>query len=123
MEPTRQQKNLVLVIANFALVPIVWWKLAVMPAAVGPGLSLWAIAAPLVGVAVLVTPLHVRLAKPFHIALFLCTGAAIGLTLGSVMRDAEAVWWGEIAWLPAGIAAAVFHYWPSGEDVYSNGGS
>ena len=118
LSPTRRQKNVVLAIANMILVPIIWAKLLSFPDALGLGMKIWAIAAPAVALIVLLDRGPRQIVKSMHLGLFLCTGAAIGLTGGAILRSLESVWTAELIWLPLGIAAAVYHYWPSSSDEY-----
>ena len=123
MPATRTQKNLALSVVNLILAPILWLKIYQEPESVGAGRMIWAMAAPLICIGSLWTSAWDvgkvrRFAKPLHVALFLATGAALGLTLGASLRDFDSLWLGEVLWLPLGVAAAVFHYSPSVNDEY-----
>ncbi|MEM6644734.1 MAG: hypothetical protein AAF730_00630 [Bacteroidota bacterium] len=117
--PTRQNKNIALVAANLILWPIVAVSLFIDPASVGTGLRVWVVVLPLVAALSVVLPLE--RAKLAHVALFLCTGAALGLTIGALVSGELGILSPQVLWLPIGAAAAVFHYWPSVLDEYAFG--
>ena len=118
MKATRSTKNIVLCAANFALLFVVAPKFALNPDDLSDGMKVWMFGSPIVIAAVMLTPATFQYVKAIHALLFLATGAAIGLTLGSLIRVPDSVTVGEILWLPVGIGAAVFHYWPSVNDKY-----
>lgn len=120
MNPTRRLKNSVLCFAITMLFTIVILKLGTDPSSVSSSMKLWSVPAPVVVLATLFTPSTSRWAKPVHLMLFLCTGAAIGFTLGGAIRGEPPLLIGEWVWLPVGFAAAVLHYWPSNRDQYAS---
>ncbi len=118
MQASRKTKNLILCAANVALLLMVVPKFALNPNDVRDGMKVWMFGVPIIAAAVLLTPPTFQYVKAIHALLFLATGAAIGLTFGSLIRAPDSLTIGEILWLPVGIVADVFHYWPSVNDKY-----
>lgn len=55
-----------------------------------------------------------------HAGLFLLCGAALGFTLGDIIKDPAAAMILEWAWLAFAVVAVAIHYSPSDRDSYSS---
>lgn len=95
-----------------------WWKIILVPDQIGFIMKTWAYVAPFVSLLTLKFPQPAKNTKIIHMAQFLVTGAAIGVTLSQIIRYFDHVWLLEIIWLPIGIFAAVIHYSSSQRDEY-----
>lgn len=118
MNPSRRQKNQALACTNLLLAPVLlfhyyWYELPLSWL-----MLLWLIAlGPVLLLALWVPATHARI-RYVHMGLFLLTGTAIGFTVAALLHPQHAITPLHILWLPLGIAAAIFHYWPSKNDPY-----
>lgn len=117
MEVSRTVKNLLLVGCNFAMFIICSIKFWRSPAELSEQMHIWLFVSPFVLFAAVV-PAIGRRSPIAHASLFLLTGAAIGITLGSAVSRPGALWAIEWIWLALAIVCTAIHYSPSKEDPY-----
>ncbi|GAB5519625.1 MAG: hypothetical protein RhofKO_18760 [Rhodothermales bacterium] len=118
LNPTRRRKNMVLAAANALLLLILAPQLLQQPADVDILLLIWAGGVTLLGIVGLAAIMRDTSTDWLLIPLFLATGTAIGVTLGQAIKTPEILSITHWVWLPIGIGAAIYHYWPSTRDKY-----
>lgn len=117
MQLSRDGKNRLLIGCNALMVLICVAKWVIAPADLSGNMRIWVVIAPLI-LLLATAPAGSRLGRPFHAALFLLTGASIGLTMGTALKSPGALWWIEWLWLALALACAAAHYSPSQRDEY-----
>lgn len=114
---SRDTKNRILITINAAMMAIVVAKLWRQGASVAWQMQVWLAMSPVV-LGFAHREVGARFAKLAHAGLFLLTGAALGLTLGTAVSDPHAMSVVEWAWLLAAILGVLLHYAAGPDDPY-----
>jgi hypothetical protein len=110
MTDERWNRNLALIAANGLLILILAVKLVLQPEMVSSAMKIWLAVTPLITLAVVVKPSWCKVTWP---TLYFFTGAAVGMTLSSAVRNHESLWFAQKLWLPLALIAVVYHCRPT----------
>lgn len=115
MNLSRSTKNGYLILSNALLFLLKLLKIGLL--SLSPTEIYWMIAFVLI-IIFFSLPLKKKvLQKVQHIALFLLSGWALGITLGALLSDGALLLY-EKLWIPFGVVTTFLHYSPSSRDIF-----